>query len=277
MKINVHAGHGKDGAVGCGAVGLIKESTEARKVKDLVIKYLKAEGHTVYDCTVDTGKDASDILKKIVKKCNAHTVDLDVSIHFNSGVSDPKGNDKTTGTEVLIYNSESKAYDEAKRVCDKIAKLGFKNRGVKTRSDLYFLNSSKAAAILIEVCFVGDKDDVTLYQKNVDNIAKAIVEGIQNKAIKKAATSTTKSTSSKSKTVVVENAKSFDKKLADTYVTTSSLNLRYGAGTDKDIITTIKSGTKVRCYGYYTAVNGVKWYLVVYDKYNGFLSSKYLK
>ena len=89
--------------------------------------------------------------------------------------------------------------------------------------------------------------------------------------------STSTSTSSKSKTVKVDNAKSFDKKLADTYVTTSNLNLRCGAGTNKDIITTIKSGAKVRCYGYYTSINGVKWYLVVYDKYSGFVSSKYLK
>ena len=33
MKINVHAGHNPDGKIACGAVGLIRESTEARKVK----------------------------------------------------------------------------------------------------------------------------------------------------------------------------------------------------------------------------------------------------
>ena len=37
MKINVHAGHNPDGKVACGAVGLIKESTEVRAVKDKVI------------------------------------------------------------------------------------------------------------------------------------------------------------------------------------------------------------------------------------------------
>ena len=49
MKINVHAGHNPDGKIACGAVGLIKESTQARKVKNYVIKYLKVAGHTVYD------------------------------------------------------------------------------------------------------------------------------------------------------------------------------------------------------------------------------------
>ena len=41
MVINVHAGHNPDGKTACGAVGLIKESTENRKVKELVIRYLE--------------------------------------------------------------------------------------------------------------------------------------------------------------------------------------------------------------------------------------------
>ena len=38
MKINVHAGHNPDGKIGCGAIGLLKESTEARNVKNEVIR-----------------------------------------------------------------------------------------------------------------------------------------------------------------------------------------------------------------------------------------------
>lgn len=33
MRINVHAGHNPAGMTACGAVGLINESTENRKVK----------------------------------------------------------------------------------------------------------------------------------------------------------------------------------------------------------------------------------------------------
>ena len=47
MKFNVHAGHNPDGKIACGACGLIKESTEARKVKKEVVKLLRAKGHTV--------------------------------------------------------------------------------------------------------------------------------------------------------------------------------------------------------------------------------------
>ena len=71
---NIHAGHNRAGAVACGAVGILDESKEAREVKNRVITMLRAQGHTVYDCTEDNGTSQSDVLTKIVKKCNAHTV-----------------------------------------------------------------------------------------------------------------------------------------------------------------------------------------------------------
>ena len=214
MKINVHAGHNPDGKVACGAVGLIKESTEARAIKDYVIKYLKADNHTVYDCTVNDGKSAADVLKKIVTKCDKHDVDIDVSIHLNSGANDKKGNNKTTGVEVLVYSDKSKAYDEAKRICDKLAKLGFKNRGVKVRSDLYYLRKVKSPALLIEVAFCDDKDDVTIFNKNKAKIGKLIAEAIVNKTI---------------------NIKPAEFKVK----IKTELNVRSGAGTDFKVVTTV--------------------------------------
>lgn len=181
MKINVHAGHNPDGKTACGAVGLIKESTEARLVKDSVISKLKSLGHTVFDCTVNDGKNQSDVLQKIVKKCNANKVDLDVSIHFNSGASDKVGNGTTTGTEVLLYSSSSGAKTYATNTCKAIAALGFKNRGIKYRTDLYFLRKTNAPAMLIECCFVDDKDDVKLY--DVEKMASAIVKGITGQSV----------------------------------------------------------------------------------------------
>lgn len=176
MRINIHAGHNPDGKTACGAVGIIRESTEARRVKDEVLEQLKQLGHTVYDCTVNDGTGQQDVLKKIVKKCNAHEVDLDVSIHFNSGASDPDGNRKTTGTEVLIYSNASRAYEQAERTCIGFEKLGFKNRGIKYSPDLYVLKHTKAPAMIVECCFVDDRDDVQLY--NCREAASAIVYGI---------------------------------------------------------------------------------------------------
>nr|DAG69991.1 MAG TPA: Cell wall hydrolase autolysin [Caudoviricetes sp.] len=179
MVINVHAGHNPDGKVACGAVGIIRESTEARNVKNEVIRQLKAIGHTVYDCTCENGLNANNVLCNIVGNCNSHAVDLDVSIHFNAGAKDNAGNGATTGVEAYIYSDTSKAKTYAEKVVNVIAKLGFKNRGVKINKKLYFLNHTKAAAMLIECCFVDDKDDVALY--DYKSMADAIVYGITGK------------------------------------------------------------------------------------------------
>lgn len=176
MRINVHAGHNPDGKVACGAVGFIQESTEARKVKDEVIRQLRQMGHTVYDCTCENGASQADVLTKIVNACNAHTVDLDVSIHFNAGAGDKNGNGQTTGTEVLVYSTAGGAKQAAESVCASISSLGFKNRGIKANTSLYFLRKTKAPAMLIECCFVDDRDDIQLY--DAQKMAEAIVYGI---------------------------------------------------------------------------------------------------
>ena len=176
MRINVSAGHNPDGKVACGAVGLLKESTEARRVTNEVVRLLKEQGHTVYNCTCDNGTSQGDVLKKIVAKCNQHSVDLDVSIHFNAGASAQKKNGQTTGTEVLVYNDSSKAMAAAQRVAKQISALGFRNRGIKIRDALYFLRNTKSPAMLVECCFVDDGDDAALY--DYKKMAAAIVQGI---------------------------------------------------------------------------------------------------
>lgn len=170
-----------------GACSLIDEVTEDRKVKDLVIAKLQALGHTVYDCTDDAGASQSANLSNIVKLCNAHAADLDVSIHFNAAANDLGGNGKTTGTEVLVYSGASKATTYAAAICARIADLGFKSRGVRERPDLYVLKHTKAPALLVECCFVDDADDVALY--DVDQMAAAIVQGITGQTVTSGTTS----------------------------------------------------------------------------------------
>lgn len=178
MKINVHGGHN---ARVPGACGLINEVTEDRKVKDLVISKLQALGRTVYDCTDDAGTSQSANLANIVAKCNSHAVDLDVSIHFNAGKNDPDGDGQTTGVEVLVYSMTSAAVPYATAVCAAISALGYKNRGVKVRTDLAVLRKTKSPAMLIECCFVDDADDVALYDAN--QMATAIVQGITGQTV----------------------------------------------------------------------------------------------
>lgn len=93
----------------------------------------------------------------------------------------------------------------------------------------------------------------------------------------KADTATKQDTANKSTSVKIDAATSKDKALAGTYkVTASSLNMRAGAGTNKEIVDVLANGTEVQCYGYYTTVSNVKWLLVAAGKTTGFVSSKYL-
>lgn len=84
------------------------------------------------------------------------------------------------GTEVLLTENVSDKGDIAKRICNQMSRLVYTNRGVKVASGLYFLNHTKASAILVEVCFVDDKDDYLLYKSDRMDVAEAIVKVMSN-------------------------------------------------------------------------------------------------
>lgn len=228
MKFNVHAGHNKKAT---GASGLLNEVTENRKVKTEVIRLLKANGQTVYDCTDDVGNTPEKVLSNIVKKCNAHNVDYDVSLHLNSGRNDKKGDGKTGGVEVLIHSDNSKAKAVAVRVAANVSKeLGITNRGVKIRPDLYVLRKTNAPALLVECCFVDDKDDYSKW--NANKCAKGIVEGLLNKSV---STSTSKPSQNSSTS---SSNKSFTVKVANVSKG-SKLNIRASASASSKITGTL--------------------------------------
>lgn len=186
MNINVHGGHN---SIVQGASGFLNEVTEDRKIKNLVISKLQSLGHTVYDCTDETGTTQSKNLNNIIAKCNAHTVDVDVSIHLNAS----DGNGK--GVEVLVYSTDSKSYPYAQNICNAIAELGFKNRGVKVRTNLAVLKKTKSPALLVECCFCDNQEDANLY--DAENMANAIVKGITNQVAAVQPSQPSQSTSSK--------------------------------------------------------------------------------
>ena len=255
-KYNVHAGHCPQGKGASGATGLLKESVEDRLIKEAVIKLLKAAGHTVYDCTCETAETQSGCLNKIVNKCNQHPVDLDISIHLNSGRNDKKGDKKIGGFETWATENTGIKKEVSERIRKKMKALGFTDRGSKTTSGLYVLNHTKSKAILLEVCFVDDKDDYDLYKKvGYKAVAKAIVEGILNKTI-----TGTVNTSVSKKVYGKVNTKS------------DPLNMRKTASAKAAVICKIPKGAKVEIVS-----KGTSWHKVKYDGKTGYCSAKYVK
>lgn len=249
-KYNVHGGHNKKVP---GASGYLDEVTEDRKVKDAVIKYLRAAGHTVYDCTDDAGTTQSKNLANIVAKCNAHSgITLDISIHLNAGGG--------TGCEVYYTSSKGKTY--AGKVSAAVASaLGIKDRGAKESDTLYVLNHTTAPAILVECCFVDSETDKSKW--NVDKCAKAIVEAVTGKVVSGGfSTSGSSSSGSGNKTTTTSNTPSY--KVGNTYTLQSNMVVRTGAGTnyrakkhseltadgqkhDKDKNGCLDKGTRITC------------------------------
>lgn len=174
MKIAVRGGHCPNVP---GSRGIIDELKEDRLVKNAVIKYLNQMGVSVLDVTPpDSTSSSSADLSYGVNKANNWGADLFVSIHFNNAYSTYNG---ALGTEVCVYSE----YDIAGKVVNKMASLGFRNRGQKVRTGLYELKHTSMKSMIVEVCFVEATEDVALYKKvGYDYIGKTIAEALVNRS-----------------------------------------------------------------------------------------------
>lgn len=185
MEVNSVAISGGHNKIVHGASCYINEVTEDRKVVEAFRKYAKKLDLTCYVCNDDKGKTQSENLLNIANNHNKKKRDLDISVHFNAYKKVGKDG-KSKGVEVWVYDEKSECYELAKKVCDSITRLGFTNRGVKVSKSLAFLKNTKKPSMLIEVCFVDDKDDTDLYNKiGADTIGKVIAETIAKKEIPK--------------------------------------------------------------------------------------------
>ncbi|MBU3112015.1 N-acetylmuramoyl-L-alanine amidase [Clostridium lacusfryxellense] len=167
MNIGVNDGHTIKG-YGTGAVGIINEGVQTRIVGTEVRRLINAAGHKAINCTVDYANSVSQSLSKIMDQANRQDLDWFIAIHFNAG----------GGVGVENYTYGGNQYPDAVEVCSNIAKLGFRNRGVKDGKGLYVIRKTKAKSMLIEVCFVDTADANHYLQIGYKAIAKAIVESL---------------------------------------------------------------------------------------------------
>jgi len=169
--ITVNGGHSEvsRGASGNG----YQEHLIARKIKDKLISSFRSVGQKTVDTTSDATSQ-SGVLHEQVFKCNLYQggTQLDVSIHLNAGGG--------TGVEVLYYSEKQLASVISNAIA---TSLGIRDRGAKQRKDLFFLNHTKHPAILIEVCFIDNVEDMKQLMSNIDSMIASIVKVLTGKTI----------------------------------------------------------------------------------------------
>lgn len=172
----IDAGHGGQdvGAV----MGDRHEKDDTLKVAKLVQQYLEENDIKVI-MTRETDKSVS--LNERCKIANKKNADLFVSIHRNSSeLNDGNGIEIWTNSK-----KKNKDIDLANSILSKLETTEIqKNRGIKhgtikgENTNYYVLNNTKMPSCLIELGFISNDEDNELFEKNINNYAKAIADGI---------------------------------------------------------------------------------------------------
>lgn len=264
MKIAIRGGHNFTVP---GASALIDETTEDRKVKNSVIKYLKMAGHEVIDVTApDSYNTVLLDLEYGVNLAEREQVDLFMSCHFDKCYDHYDG---AMGTACWILGTGGQAEKIGARVCKTVSDgTGFKNRGIHIDPRLYELRKTTMPAIICETCFCEATEDIRIYHKcGADIIGKLIADGINGSDIivPETPADDPNNINQISKTDDIENTDSYG------IVTASVLNVRDKASINSNIIGTLDKGTKVKLS---TKIGN--WWNIYYGEHGGFVSDKYV-
>ena len=165
----ISAGHGDRIS---GAVGIIDEHNEAVKIVKRVAQIMGEHAVSFVEKKATTQRSNLSNIKTWHNNQNAQ---LNVSVHFNAAA--PSAN----GTETFYFASGKNKLANRKAATElnnaMVSALGTNNRGVKAGDHLYVIRESHNQMLLLEVCFVGNKGDVSKYKANFEklcqNIAKA--------------------------------------------------------------------------------------------------------
>lgn len=171
-KIYLTAGH-RGGSTGAN-YNNIKEAEETIWLRDEIARLLRRKG-----VSVELDNDNAS-LSEVVAQVNVgcKPTDICVDLHFNA-----VGNPTANGTEVYkpfnFSNTEIElAEDLLYSTC---MVLGTKNRGVKregesTHSRLAMLSDVMCNSVLLEVCFISNREDANKYKEKRDELAIILAE-----------------------------------------------------------------------------------------------------
>lgn len=171
QKVFLDAGHGGADSGAC-ALGLREKDVAldiVLKIKDILVsKGLKVDSTRVIDVYVP--------YQQVGAIANNKKSDIFVSVHCNASKLH-----NAQGFEVLHHTNSVEGKKLAEDIRQEFLKdrsLYTTDRGLKPRSDLAVLNSTKMPAVLVECAFIDNPSDNFILRNKKPEIAQAIANGI---------------------------------------------------------------------------------------------------
>ena len=151
---------------------------EGRQEKDDTLQLTLAIGEILQNHDIDVEYTrTTDIYESPYEKAmeaNNAGVDFFVSIHRNSYPTD----NTVSGVETLVYDKSGIKLKMAEDINEQLEAIGFVNLGVKERPGLVVLRRTKMPAVLVEASFINNDKDNETFDKNFNQIANGIADGI---------------------------------------------------------------------------------------------------
>lgn len=171
-KIFIDAGHGghDSGAVGYGGVYekdivlRISNKVKSELNRHPIITEISRTDDTYLTLTQRTDKAKNPLCETLI------------SIHCNAF-----GDSSANGFEIWTHGTGKNEMRLANCVYEEYKNLGFRDRGIKqANGNLHMVREFPNPAILIELGFITNQNDLNLINQKEDSIVKSIVKGILN-------------------------------------------------------------------------------------------------
>lgn len=171
MKIAIDCGHGCFPDTGENTIYGDEDKLTAKLGQTLKVALSNHEVIFTRPAKCDSTLDS---LQKRVAKANKNKADLFISLHFNVATGNAQG------SEIYTITSDNKTKTLAETILRNFQQVGYKNRGVKDNPVFYVLQNTKMPALLIQVCFLDNKEDMEKYDSTViSNAIVSAIDGIQ--------------------------------------------------------------------------------------------------
>lgn len=183
MAINIFIDQGHNpGGINGGAVGFgYREQDITYQVGIYLAELLRQDGRFAVRTSRNSpdeilGTSNATSLAARVNAANSWPADYFISIHCNANT-----NPAINGSEVYVFRTPSVAADLARQVLDAmVAQVGTKDNGVRVNPSLYVLRRTRMPAILVELAYITNEEDVEKLVGNQFGFAYGIYRGILN-------------------------------------------------------------------------------------------------